>query len=154
VYLPRLIGEVAHSQAKSLATAVSSKGESILLVEDNIDVRTFTAEVLRELGYQVTVAEDGPRALQLLEQMPTVDLLFTDVGLPHGMSGRQVAEQALKLRPTLKVLYTTAYARNSIIHHGRLDPGVDLIAKPYTHANLAGKLREVLDRPPALGRRD
>jgi len=77
---------------------------------------------------------------------PEVDLLFTDVGLPNGMNGRVLAEQARRRRRQLKVLFTTGYARNAIIHHGRLDAGVDLIAKPYTQTELAAKVRKVLDR--------
>jgi CheY-like chemotaxis protein len=74
-----------------------------------------------------------------------VDLLFTDVGLPDGMSGRELAHEAQRRWPRLKVLYTTGYARNSIIHHGRLDTGVELIVKPFTHSSLAAKVRRVLD---------
>ena len=90
-------------------------------------------------------AADGPAALRLLSNSPAVRLLFTDVGLP-GMNGRQLAEEALKLRPDLRVLFTTGYARNAIVHHGRLDAGVELISKPFTAAALAKKIRDVLDR--------
>ena len=82
----------------------------------------------------------------MLDEQPDIDLLFTDVGLPNGMNGRALAEQARRRRRTLKVLFTTGYARNAIIHHGRLDAGVDLIAKPYTQTELAAKVRKVLDR--------
>ena len=81
----------------------------------------------------------------MLDEQPGIDLLFTDVGLPNGMNGRVLAEQARRRR-ALKVLFTTGYARNAIIHHGRLDAGVDLIAKPYTQTELAAKVRKVLDR--------
>jgi CheY-like chemotaxis protein len=109
-------------------------------------VRVFIAESLGELGYRVFTAGDGHSALQALETQQNVHLLFTDVGLPNGMNGRVLAEEARKRWPTLKVLFTTGYARNAIIHHGRLDAGVDLIAKPYTQTELAGKVRKVLDR--------
>jgi CheY-like chemotaxis protein len=82
--------------------------------------------------------------LRKLERIASVDLLFTDIGLP-GMNGRQLVEEALRRRPQLKVLYTTGYARNAIVHDGRLDPGVQLIIKPFTYANLAARVRDVLD---------
>jgi CheY-like chemotaxis protein len=95
--------------------------ETILVLEDDDDVRTYSVEILRELGYRVVEAHDGPSALRLLGRQGRVDLLFTDVVLPGGMTGAQVAEQARDLKPSLKVLFTTGYARNAIIHHGRLD---------------------------------
>jgi CheY-like chemotaxis protein len=99
---------------------------------------------LGEFGYRVAVAPDGITALAMLEKLSSVDLLFTDVGLP-GMNGRQLAEQARQHRPGLRVLFTTGYARNAIVHQGRLDPGVELIVKPFTHSSLAAKVRRVLD---------
>jgi len=109
------------------------------------DVRSYSAEILRELGYRVLEAHDGPSALRTLEQHPRVDLLFTDVVLPGGVTGAQVAAQAKASRPRLKVLFTTGYARNAIIHHGRLDKGVQLITKPFSFNDLAGKVRDMLD---------
>jgi len=97
------------------------------------------------LSTWLTAAADAAAALRLLEQLAGVDLLFTDVGLP-GMGGRALAEEVLRRWPATKVLYTTGYARNSIIHHGRLDPGVALITKPFTQASLAAKIRAVLNR--------
>ncbi|OSI74427.1 hypothetical protein BSZ21_05830 [Bradyrhizobium canariense] len=87
----------------------------------------------------------GASALRLLELQPRVDLLFTDVVLPGRLTGAQVAAQAKTVRPTLKVLFTTGYARNAIIHHGRLDKGVQLIVKPFSLSDLAAKVRDVLD---------
>jgi CheY-like chemotaxis protein len=84
-------------------------------------------------------------AVKALEQDASIRLLFTDVGLPGGMNGRQLAEAARERRPNLNVLFTTGYARNAIVHHGRLDPGVELIAKPYTYAALARKISDMLD---------
>jgi CheY-like chemotaxis protein len=102
--------------------------------------------VLRELGYHVIEAADAHRALALLDDPALhVDLLFTDVVLPGGLTGADLAEAALKRRPTLRVLFTTGYARNAIVHHGRLDPGVHLLPKPFTYTDLAHKLRELLD---------
>jgi CheY-like chemotaxis protein len=108
-------------------------------------VRTYSVEILRELGYRVIEAHDGPSALRLLERQAHVDLLFTDVVLPGGATGADVARDARALRPELKVLFTTGYARDAIVHHGRLDPGVELITKPFTYADLAVKVRDVLD---------
>jgi signal transduction histidine kinase len=148
IYLPRLAVAESQQAVEAVASHGPGSGESVLVVEDHEDVRTFTEQVLRELGYRVSAAADGQRALQLLELLGGVDLLFTDVGLPQGMSGRQLAQEAQRRWPQLRVLYTTGYARNSIIHHGRLDPGVELILKPFTYSTLAAKVRRVLDREP------
>ena len=90
-------------------------------------------------------APDGPSGLRLLDAHRGIDLLFTDIGLPGGMNGRQLAEEAQRRKVGLKVLFMSGYARNAIVHHGRLDPGVELIVKPFTFAGLAAKVRRVLD---------
>jgi CheY-like chemotaxis protein len=118
----------------------------ILLVEDDEAVRELSSGMLQDLGYRVVEAENGEKALKLLEANPSIRLLFTDVGLPGGLNGRQLADLALQNRPDLRVLFTTGYARNAIVHHGRLDPGIELIAKPFTIAALGGKIRELLDK--------
>jgi signal transduction histidine kinase len=146
MYFPRLIGAHVEQTADIGVIPHAGSGESILLVEDNDDVRTFTAEVLRQLGYRVTTASDGKGALAALEQLGVFDLLFTDVGLPLGMTGRELAEETQRRWPHIRVLYTTGYARNSIVHHGRLDPGVELLLKPFTQSSLAAKVRRVLDK--------
>jgi len=147
IYLPRLeTSRLADAAVEVKPKSTEEARETILLVEDDEDVRDFIGDSLRELGYQVFAAGDGQSALQVLDERPDIDLLFTDVGLPNGMNGRALAEQARRRRRTLKVLFTTGYARNAIIHHGRLDAGVDLIAKPYTQTELAAKVRKVLDR--------
>ena len=120
--------------------------ERILLVEDDDEVREFISDSLRELGYRVFSAADAYAALKVLDAHQDVDLLFTDVGLPDGINGRVLADEARQRRPGIKVLFTTGYAPNAIVHHGRLDPGVDLITKPYTQTQLAAKVRAVLDR--------
>jgi CheY-like chemotaxis protein len=146
IYLPRLIGEATEPEAaEDLPSPEAESEETILVLEDDDDVRTYTVEILRELGYRVLEAHDGPSALRLLERQARVDLLFSDVVLPGGMTGAQAAAQARELRPGLKVLFTTGYARNAIIHHGRLDAGVQLITKPFTSTDLATKIRDVLD---------
>jgi PAS domain S-box-containing protein len=146
LYLPRLTGTPADAEkSEPHPTPEAGSEETILVLEDEDDVRTHSVEALRELGYRVIEAHDGPSALRLLERQPKVDLLFTDVVLPGGLTGAQVASQAQDRRPELKVLFTTGYARNAIIHHGRLDKGVQLITKPFTFGDLAAKVRDVLD---------
>jgi CheY-like chemotaxis protein len=115
-------------------------------------VRAYTTSILRELGYRVLEAGTVAAALQILRLHPEVLLLFTDVGLPGGMNGRQLADAARKLRPDLKVLFTTGYARDAIVHDGRLDPGVVLIPKPFTYAAVAAKLSDILDAPSGESR--
>jgi signal transduction histidine kinase/CheY-like chemotaxis protein len=150
LYFPRLVTqeEVATSTQESAGTANASRHETILVVEDDDDVRATTVGVLRAFGYAVIEAEGGPKALATLERNPDIDLLFTDVGLP-GMNGRELADAARKKHPHLKVLFTTGYARNAIVHQGRLDPGVELITKPFTEVSLAAKIEQVLRAGPA-----
>jgi len=145
LYLPRHLGDVQTVGLPESPRAGSGRGEMILFVEDDADVRIFATDLLRELGYDVLAAATGMEGLSLLEAHPEVRLLFTDVALPGGMTGRQLADQAVQRHPGLKVLYTTGYARNAIVHQGRLDPGVELIIKPFTSAALAGRIRQLLD---------
>jgi PAS domain S-box-containing protein len=146
IYLPRLVDDAAVDEDVAIGPVPSGDGsEIVLLVEDDKAVRELNASMLRELKYAVIEAEDGTGALQIIEMVPNVRLLFTDVGLPGGMNGRQLADAALRLRPSLRVLFTTGYALSAIIHHGRLDPGVELISKPFTAAALATRIRELLD---------
>src|SRR5262249_38740951 len=113
-------------------------------VEDDQTVNRFAAEVLQDLGYVVISAIEASRALTLLEEN-NVDLLFTDVVLPGGMNGRELADVAIKKKPRLKVLFATGYTRNAIIALGRLDPGVAVRMKRYSYGVLARKIRAVLD---------
>lgn len=146
IYLPRLASDVVTEEDDVQGAIPDGDGEeTILVLEDDDDVRTYSVEILRELGYRVIEAHDGPSALRLLERQTRVDLLFSDVVLPGGMTGAQVAEQARALRPEIKILFTTGYARNAIIHQGRLDKGVRLITKPFGSAELAVKVRDILD---------
>jgi signal transduction histidine kinase len=148
LYLPRLMATDTQSAERSEVQRypTGAPHELVLVVEDEPDVRSFTVEMLTELGYGVVEAATGAEALRALEANPDVRLLFTDVGLPGGLNGRQLADQARQRRPDLKVLYTTGYARNAIVHHGKLDPGVELIGKPFTYADLAKKVRRVLEQ--------
>jgi PAS domain S-box-containing protein len=149
LYLPRLATAPGQGESdeRVAAAPIARRGETILVVEDDDDVRAHSVDILRELGYRVIAAPDGASALRVLETEPEVKLLFTDVGLPGGLNGRHLAEEARRLYPALRVLFTTAYARNAIMHQGRLDPGVDLVPKPFTYEALASKIREMLDRP-------
>jgi signal transduction histidine kinase len=146
IYLPRMTG--AGDEVEVVGQLSLPKGtheETVLVIEDDDDVRTYSVETLRELGYRVIEAHDGPSGLRLLERQSRIDLLFTDVVLPGGMTGAQVAAQAHELRPELKVLFTTGYSRDAIVHRGRLDRGAQLITKPFSYAELAAKVRDVLD---------
>ena len=108
-------------------------------------LRQYTTGILRELGYRVLEAESGVAAPEILALQSDIELVFTDVVMPGGVNGRQLAEAALLARPGIKVLFTTGYTRNAIIHHGRLDPGANLIVKSYSFRALAAKIRTLLD---------
>ncbi len=110
-------------------------------------VRSVVIETLRDMDYVVIFAGDARTALTHLRSDTDIALLLTDVGLPDGMNGRQLADEAQHLCPSLKVLFMTGYARNAIVHHGRVDPGVQLLTKPFTREALARKIREMLLRP-------
>jgi signal transduction histidine kinase len=147
LYLPRHRGDEALLELSSepFIAPRARQGETVLVVEDDPDVRTYTVEMVSDLGYQVISAADGMAALRVLDAHPELRLLFTDVGLPGGMNGRQLADEAILRRPGIKVLFTTGYARNAIVHHGRLDPGVEVIFKPFTYSDLATKLRKAFE---------
>ncbi|MGC2812415.1 MAG: response regulator [Bradyrhizobium sp.] len=146
LYFPRVHAAISHDESQgTLAVARGSANETILVVEDDPDVRSYSCETLRELGYNVLEAKDGPAGLRLLDTHPQIRILFTDVGLPGGMNGRQLADEARRRKPGLRVLFTTGYAQNAIVHDGRLDRGVELITKPYAQAALSSKLRDMLD---------
>ncbi|HLL29120.1 MAG TPA: response regulator [Xanthobacteraceae bacterium] len=146
IYLPRLSDEIVTEGPKAEEVAPESESqETVLAVEDDEDVRRYAVGMLRELGYNVIEAADGAAALRLIETHPDIRFLFTDVGLPGGYNGRELANEALKRRPYLKVLFTTGYGRDGIIHEGRLDPGVQLITKPFTFDEFADKIRKVFD---------
>jgi signal transduction histidine kinase/ActR/RegA family two-component response regulator len=147
LYLPRFHGEVASPAATSPRVDISLlRGtETVLLVEDDEGVRAYSSGVLRELGYNIIEASDADSALAALSDHPQVDLLFTDVVLPGGVHGHKLAAEVRKRRPSVCVLFTSGYTRNAIVHNGRLDPGVQLITKPFTYDELADRVRRVLD---------
>jgi CheY-like chemotaxis protein len=145
IYLPRLMRDVTLADAETpVPVSPGDPSETILVVEDDDDVRLYSTESLRELGFSVLEASDGASALQVLDHHPEICLLFTDVGLP-GINGRELVDEARRRRPNLPVLFTTGYARNAIVHQGRLDQGVELLTKPFTRAQLANRIRDVLD---------
>lgn len=152
IYLPRLhdaemVASVPQPTTESIApVSAAVPGETILVVEDNEGVREYARSALEELGYTIIEASTAVDAMQLAANGARIDLLFTDVVLPGGISGRQLSDSLLRLRPNLPVLYTTGYTRNAIVHHGRLDPDVHLLNKPYTQQDLVRKVRELLDR--------
>jgi CheY-like chemotaxis protein len=125
----------------------AASGETILVVEDDPDVRAYSVESLRELGYVVLEAYNGPAAMEFLTEGGRIDMIFTDVVLPGGMTGADIVKAARDIRPRLKALFTTGYSRNAIVHHGRLDKGVQLLTKPFSYEELAAKIRDVLDKP-------
>jgi PAS domain S-box-containing protein len=146
LYLPRVVGHGAAAAAAAAAPEHPRGGETVLVVEDDADVRRYVVSQICDLGYRVIEAADGPQAQRILNGETQVDLLFTDVVMPGGMTGRQLAEAAKGQRPRLKTLFTSGYTENSIVHQGKLDPGVHFLAKPYRRQELARKLREALDQ--------
>jgi two-component system NtrC family sensor kinase len=149
MYFPRLADESAFPAWNSVeapaARQTSQHHECILLVEDDDDVSRFVIEALSEFGYRVEHASTAAPALEILKRNPEIALLFTDVVLPGGMNGRELANEAKKLRPDLPVLFATGYTRNAIIHHGRLDANVELLTKPFTTEAMARKVRQVIE---------
>jgi len=145
LYLPRFAGEVATEESETATELPSGTGEIVLVIDDEPVVRMLIVEVLSEAGYLALEAEDGATGLKLLQSSERIDLLITDVGLPGGMNGRQVADAARTTRPNLKVLFVTGYAENAVVGNGHLDPGMAVITKPFVMAELGNKVREMID---------
>jgi len=145
LYLPRSRAEQTESVQEPVATVLHGLGEHVLVVEDNELLLPHVTQLITNLGYRVSAAPDADAALALLAKEGPFDLLFSDVVLPGEINGPKLAELAQAQRPGLKVLFTSGYTENSIIHHGRLDPGVQLLSKPYRRNDLARKLREVIE---------
>jgi CheY-like chemotaxis protein len=145
IYLPRSVHRANPTPPQRPVSAhVRGRGERILVVEDDPRVRPLTVRMLERLGYGVYVAEDGPMALQILHKYTDIALLFTDIVLPNGMNGVELARAAREFRPELPVLYTSGYTDNAVIHDGRLDPDVQLLEKPFTRAALARRIQQAL----------
>jgi CheY-like chemotaxis protein len=118
---------------------------TILVVEDNDMIRRFAREQLAELGYLILEASNAEEALERVRESPSIDLLFVDIVMPGGMNGKQLADLVRRQIPNVRVLYTSGYTSNAIIHQGRLDSGVHLLNKPYTRADLLRMIRRVFD---------
>ena len=148
LYLPRHQGRAEDAEAPpDLAQAPrAQQGETVLVVDDEATVRMLVTEVLTELGYQTLEAEDGAAGLRILRSGARIDLVVTDVGLPGGMNGRQVADAARALRPGLKVLFITGYAETAVLSHGHLEPGMHVLVKPFAMEALAARVKDLLSR--------
>jgi PAS domain S-box-containing protein len=146
IYLPRYTRAADEEEQLPEAPGEAERGETILVVEDDRDLRSYLSEVLRGLGYRIVTAANADAALAIVrKQAARIDLLLTDVVMP-GMTGRELGRRAQELRPDLRILYMTGYSRNAVMHHGRLEGGVDLIQKPISQTHLATRIRDVLDQ--------
>jgi CheY-like chemotaxis protein len=147
LYLPRHDQAAEENDVFALRTGDSptGEGEVVLVIDDEPTIRMLISEVLEEHGYAVVEASDGPSGMRILQSAARIDLLITDVGLPNGMNGRQIAEAARQTRPGLKVLFITGYAENAVVGNGHLDKGMLVIAKPFEMDVLARKIREIVE---------
>jgi PAS domain S-box-containing protein len=151
LYLPRYAGDARVADAAAGAPKVlRGAGETVLVVDDESSVRSLINEVLDELGYNVLEAEHGAGGLHILQSSQRIDLLITDVGLPGGMNGRQLADAALVSRPNLKILFITGYAESAVLGAGHLKPGMHILSKPFSLKTLSLRVREII---PAIGER-
>ncbi len=146
IYLPRSSGLQETASEAEASSNVRGGNETILIVEDDTLVRKYVITQIASLGYSTLQAANAAEALKMVESGVPIDLMFTDVIMPGGMNGRQLVEAAIKLRPALRVLFTSGYTENAIVHHGRLDAGVLLLAKPYRKPELARMIRVALSR--------
>ena len=160
IYLPRAESAQSEKHAEKTPEApIEGRNETILVVEDDALVRTYVTTQLQSLGYKTIPAANASDALKIVDSGAAFDLLFTDVVMPGAMNGRQLADDIAKRRSPLRVLFTSGYTEDAIVHHGRLDPGVLLLAKPYRKADLARMVRAALDAallprsPPAILRK-
>ena len=146
LYLPRYTGAVDEEQTDEHGSIdETGAGETVLVIDDEPTVRMLIVEVLEEAGYRAVEAEDGPSGLKILATDLRIALLITDVGLPGGMNGRQVADAARSARPDLKVLFVTGYAENAAVGNGHLEPGMEVITKPFVMVDLANKITEMIE---------
>ena len=147
LYLPRYTGKLGpHSAAEAGEIVDSGDGETILIIDDEEMIRMTASDLLRDAGYRVIEAGDGPSGLKLIDSDIAIDLLVTDVGLPGGLNGRQVADAARTRRPGLRVLFITGYAEHAALGSGSLEQGMGLITKPFTTAVLTNRVKQMLDR--------
>jgi CheY-like chemotaxis protein len=144
LYLPQATGVPDAPATEPGISGAEHGDESILIVEDDALVREYVVTHVGRFGYRTLAAGNAAEALAIIDGPERIDLLFTDVIMPGGMNGRQLATEALRRRPGLKVLYTSGYTENAIVHHGRLDAGVLLLPKPYLSSDLARRIRTAL----------
>jgi CheY-like chemotaxis protein len=144
LYLPRSAAAQQSAATTAASEEVEGGNEKILIVEDDALVRKYVVTQIKSLGYSTLSAADAAEALDIIDRQADIDLLFTDMIMPGAMNGRQLADAALKRRPSLKTLFTSGYTENAVVHHGRLDAGVLLLAKPYRKAELARMIRTAL----------
>jgi CheY-like chemotaxis protein len=149
LYFPRHLGDVEESSTHAEHAVEHGLGETILLVDDEATVRMLVMETLEENNYRVLDAADALSALRILESRQRIDFMITDVGLPGGMNGRQLAEAARMMRKDLKILFITGYAENATRGIWQLEPGMEILAKPFPMTALANKVREMLEGPAA-----
>jgi CheY-like chemotaxis protein len=149
LYLPRAPAQAGEAIAVQPATAVGGR-ETILIVEDDALVRKYVTAQLQSLGYRTLQAGNAAEALAVTDSGVDFDLLFTDIIMPGSMNGRQLAHEVARRRASLKVLFTSGYTENALLDHGRLPPGVLLLAKPYRKSELAQMLRQALEAHPCL----
>ena len=147
LYLPRFVGEVDEDQMPDEAIVDDGAGRTVLVIDDEATVRMLIVEVLEEAGYTAIEADDGPSGMTILQSAIPIDLLITDVGLPGGMNGRQVADAARELRPDLKILFVTGFAENAAVGNGHLAPGMAVMTKPFVMVELGNKIVEILESP-------
>ena len=146
LYLPRHVGEVSDEADKlKPEIAEAGAGEVVLVIDDEPTVRMLIVETLIETGYTPVEADDGPSGLKILRSDRRTDLLITDVGLPGGINGRQVADAARIVRPDLKVLFVTGFAENAAVRNGHLDPGIEVITKPFVMSELANRITDMVE---------
>ena len=144
IYLPRHMGVVDDNTAQAETAVERGFGETVLVVDDEPNIRMLVSEVLTEQHYRILDAKDGPSAFAILESGKRIDLMITDVGLPGGLNGRQIADRARVLHPKLQILFITGYAENAAVSN-HLEAGMSVLTKPFAMATLANKVREMLE---------
>lgn len=149
LYLPRhMVGaddEAVAVDHAAVGPVLAAEGKRMLVIDDEVLIRMLVVDALEDMGVTAAEAGSGPEGLAILEQMDRIDLLITDVGLPGGMNGRQVAERAREMRPDLKVLFITGYAENAALNHGHIGPGTRVLTKPFSVADLTAKIESLLE---------
>ncbi len=150
LYLPRFLGEIGEEQVPDEAISDDGTGRTVLVIDDEATVRMLIVEVLEEAGYTAVEADDGPSGMKVLRSDISIDLLITDVGLPGGMNGRQIADAAREIRPELKILFVTGFAENAAVGNGHLPPGMAVVTKPFVMTELGNKIVEIMETPTPI----